>query len=123
MLHMVCFLSVFYLCDQQRYFTYHKSKIHSDAGNLKLQDGTLGPSLKTALKPNTDVLNELHYFIARCNGEAHTNMFNLPSEHSLPHGSHTHLLALPETRLQFLSIGPIPHCSSALCYSCKADGS
>lgn len=64
--------------------------MQSDAGNLKLQAGTLGPSLKTALKHNTDVLNELHYFIARCNGETHTNKLELPSEHSLPHQSHTH---------------------------------
>lgn len=63
--------------------------MQSDVGNLKLQVGTLGHSLKTALKPNTDVLNELHYCIARCNGETHTTMLDLPFEHSLPHESHT----------------------------------
>lgn len=63
--------------------------MHSDAGNLKPQVGTSGPSLKPALKPNADVLNALHYFNARCNGETHANMLELPSEHSLPH-KHIH---------------------------------
>lgn len=40
MLDMLWFLSVLFLCDQWSYFTYHKSKINSDADNLKLQAGT-----------------------------------------------------------------------------------
>lgn len=93
MLHMFCSSSVFFLCDPCALYLYSLCRVilHTIKAKCTVMQEScnLGPSLKTALKPNRDVLNELHYFIARCSGEPHTNMLDLPSEHSFPQESQT----------------------------------
>lgn len=70
---------------------------------------SLGPSLKTALKANTDKINKLSSFIARYNRKKHT-----PVHWAQLHiWIITHLLTLHGTRLQFVSVETITHCSSS----------